>query len=77
MVHPRRQVRVARQSAHLDEVVAFYRDGLGLSEIDRFAGHAGWSSPRLLGQGRGDCRRSRRIPGRSGCRHVEMTGSGR
>lgn len=33
------QVRVARQSGRLDEVVAFYRDGLGLPEVDRFTGH--------------------------------------
>jgi len=36
------QVRVARQSADLDTVVAFCRDGLGLPEIGRFAGHAGY-----------------------------------
>lgn len=41
------QVRVARQTGRLDEVVAFYRDGLGLPEIDRFAGHAGYDGVML------------------------------
>jgi len=36
------QVRVARQTAKLDDVVAFYRDGLGLPEIDRFVDHDGF-----------------------------------
>jgi catechol 2,3-dioxygenase-like lactoylglutathione lyase family enzyme len=36
------QVRIARQTGRLDEVVAFYRDGLGLPEIDRFADHDGY-----------------------------------
>ena len=36
------QVRVARQTGRLDEIVAFYRDGLGLRQIDHFAGHAGY-----------------------------------
>jgi len=36
------QVRIARQSGDLETVVAFYRDGLGLPEIGRFAGHAGY-----------------------------------
>jgi GNAT superfamily N-acetyltransferase len=43
----RMQVRVARQSGRLDAVVAFYRDGLGLPEIDRFAGHAGYDGVML------------------------------
>jgi catechol 2,3-dioxygenase-like lactoylglutathione lyase family enzyme len=41
------QLRVARQSPRLHEVVAFYRDGLGLPEIDRFAGHAGYEGVML------------------------------
>ena len=41
------QVRVARQSPRLDEVVAFYRDGLGLPEVDRFAGHADYDGVML------------------------------
>jgi predicted N-acetyltransferase YhbS len=41
-VPPIRQVRVARPTDRLDEVVGFYRDGLGLPELGRFAGHAGY-----------------------------------
>ncbi|MBO0882745.1 MAG: hypothetical protein J2P17_20910 [Mycobacterium sp.] len=33
------QVRIARQTGQLDRVVAFYRDRLGLPEIDRFIDH--------------------------------------
>jgi catechol 2,3-dioxygenase-like lactoylglutathione lyase family enzyme len=36
------QVRIARQTGQLDEVVAFYRDGLGLPEIGRFTDHDGY-----------------------------------
>lgn len=39
---PVRCVRIARPTDQLDEVVSFYRDGLGLHELDRFAGHAGY-----------------------------------
>lgn len=39
---PARQVRIARPTDRLDELVAFYRDGLGLPELERFAGHAGY-----------------------------------
>jgi catechol 2,3-dioxygenase-like lactoylglutathione lyase family enzyme len=35
-------VRIARPTDQLDDVVRFYREGLGLPEIDRFAGHAGY-----------------------------------
>lgn len=35
-------VRVARPTDRLDEVVRFYRDGLGLAELGRFEGHAGY-----------------------------------
>jgi catechol 2,3-dioxygenase-like lactoylglutathione lyase family enzyme len=41
------QVRKARQTGQLDEVVAFYRDGLGLPEITRFADHDGYSGVML------------------------------
>src|SRR6266545_4981417 len=41
------QVRISRQTAKLDEVVAFYRDGLGLPEIDRFVDHHGYSGVML------------------------------
>lgn len=53
------QVRVARPTARLSEVVGFYRDGLGLSEIGSFTGHAGYSGV-MLG-----------LPGRS--YHLEFT----
>jgi catechol 2,3-dioxygenase-like lactoylglutathione lyase family enzyme len=43
----RLQVRIARQTAHLDTVVGFYRDRLGLPEIGRFAGHDGYDGVML------------------------------
>lgn len=36
------QFRVARHTRQLDELVAFYRDGVGLPEIGRFRNHAGY-----------------------------------
>jgi Acetyltransferase (GNAT) family/Glyoxalase/Bleomycin resistance protein/Dioxygenase superfamily len=48
--HPlgcRLQVRVARQTGRLDEIVTFYREGLGLAQIDHFAGHAGYDGVML------------------------------
>ena len=39
---PVRYVRIARPTDQLDEVVRFYCEGLGLPELDRFAGHAGY-----------------------------------
>jgi ribosomal protein S18 acetylase RimI-like enzyme len=36
------QLRVARHTRRLGEVVAFYRDGVGLPEIGRFQDHAGY-----------------------------------
>lgn len=41
------QVRVARPTDRLDDVVAFYRDDLGLSELYRFEGHAGYDGVML------------------------------
>jgi ribosomal protein S18 acetylase RimI-like enzyme len=41
-VLPARHVRIARPTDQLDEVVRFYRQGLGLPEIGRFDGHAGY-----------------------------------
>jgi catechol 2,3-dioxygenase-like lactoylglutathione lyase family enzyme len=41
------QVRIARQTTRLDEVVAFYRDGLGLPELTRFVEHDGYSGVML------------------------------
>ena len=37
------QIRIARPTDKLDEVVAFYRDGLGLPVIGHFERHAGFS----------------------------------
>jgi hypothetical protein len=42
-----RQVRIARPTDRLDEVVAFYRDGIGLTELFRFEGHAGYDGVML------------------------------
>ncbi len=36
------ELRVARHTERLDEVVAFYRDGLGLPEIGGFRDHDGY-----------------------------------
>jgi catechol 2,3-dioxygenase-like lactoylglutathione lyase family enzyme len=44
---PVRQVRIARPTDRLEEVVRFYRDGLGLAEIFRFEGHAGYDGVML------------------------------
>jgi catechol 2,3-dioxygenase-like lactoylglutathione lyase family enzyme len=41
------QVRIARPTDRLDEVVAFYRDGIGLAEIGSFRGHAGYDGVML------------------------------
>jgi catechol 2,3-dioxygenase-like lactoylglutathione lyase family enzyme len=40
---PIAQVRVARPTDKLTEVVRFYRDGIGLREIGSFEGHDGYS----------------------------------
>jgi catechol 2,3-dioxygenase-like lactoylglutathione lyase family enzyme len=36
------QLRVARHTDRLDEVVAFYREGIGLTEVGGFRDHAGY-----------------------------------
>ena len=41
------QVRVARPTDRLPEVVRFYRDALGLRELGSFAGHAGYDGVML------------------------------
>ena len=41
------QLRIARPTDRLEEVVAFYRDGIGLSVIDSFQNHAGYSGVML------------------------------
>lgn len=40
---PARQVRIARPTNRLDDVVAFYERGLGLPRIGEFHDHAGYS----------------------------------
>src|SRR4051794_14302896 len=47
------QVRVARHTARLDEVVAFYRDGLGLPVIGGFRDHDGYDGVFLALPGTG------------------------
>lgn len=44
---PVAQVRIARPTARLKEVVRFYCDGIGLQEIGSFEGHAGYSGVML------------------------------
>ena len=56
------QLRVARHTNRLDEVVSFYRDGLGLPELGRFEDHEGYSGV-FLG-----------VPGTHA--HVEFTSGG-
>jgi catechol 2,3-dioxygenase-like lactoylglutathione lyase family enzyme len=53
------EVRIARPTDRLDAVVRFYRDGLGLPELYRFADHNGYDGV-MLG-----------LPGRS--YHLEFT----
>ncbi|MGP3713595.1 VOC family protein [Brucella sp. RRSP16] len=36
------QVRIARPTDKLEDVIAFYRDGLGLPELAHFEAHAGY-----------------------------------
>jgi catechol 2,3-dioxygenase-like lactoylglutathione lyase family enzyme len=57
------QIRVARHTERLEEVVAFYRDGLGLPEIGRFRDHDGYDGVFLD------------IPGTGA--HLELTAGGR
>ena len=47
------QVRFARHTERLDEVVRFYRDGLGLPEIGRFENHDGYDGAFLALPGAG------------------------
>lgn len=47
------EVRFARHSEQLDEVVCFYRDGIGLPEIGRFEGHDGYDGVFLAIPGTG------------------------
>ena len=56
------QLRVARHTERLDELVGFYRDGLGLREVGGFRDHAGYDGVFL------------EVPG-SGA-HLELTAGG-
>ena len=56
------QLRVARHTERLDEVVAFYRDGLGLTEIGGFRDHDGYDGVFLA------------VPGTGA--HLELTAGG-
>jgi catechol 2,3-dioxygenase-like lactoylglutathione lyase family enzyme len=56
------QLRVARHTERLEEVVAFYRDGIGLEEIGSFENHDGYDGVFLA------------VPG-SGA-HLELTAGG-
>jgi catechol 2,3-dioxygenase-like lactoylglutathione lyase family enzyme len=56
------QLRVARHTERLEEVVAFYRDRIGLGEVGGFRGHDGYEGVFL------------EIPG-SGA-HLELTSGG-
>ena len=53
------QIRIARPTDRLEAVAAFYRDGLGLPELSRFARHEGYDGV-MLG-----------LPGRT--HHLEFT----
>jgi catechol 2,3-dioxygenase-like lactoylglutathione lyase family enzyme len=36
------EIRIARHTAQLEEILSFYRDGIGLREAGRFHDHAGY-----------------------------------
>jgi catechol 2,3-dioxygenase-like lactoylglutathione lyase family enzyme len=57
------QIRIARHTERLNELVRFYRDGLGLPELGRFEGHAGYAGVFLD------------LPGTDA--HLELTAGGR
>jgi catechol 2,3-dioxygenase-like lactoylglutathione lyase family enzyme len=57
------QLRVARHTERLGEVVAFYRDGIGLTEIGGFRDHDGYDGVFLA------------VPGTEA--HLELTAGGR
>jgi catechol 2,3-dioxygenase-like lactoylglutathione lyase family enzyme len=56
------QVRVARHTERLEEVLSFYRDGIGLPEVGGFHGHDGYDGVFLA------------IPGSEA--HLEITSGG-
>lgn len=47
------QLRVARHTERLQRVVAFYRDGIGLTEVGGFRGHDGYDGVFLAVPGTG------------------------
>ena len=56
------ELRVARHTNRLDELVAFYRDGIGLDEVGGFRGHDGYDGVFLA------------VPGTRA--HLELTAGG-
>jgi catechol 2,3-dioxygenase-like lactoylglutathione lyase family enzyme len=56
------QLRIARHTERLEQLVAFYRDGIGLPEIGSFRDHAGYDGVFLA------------IPGTDA--HLEFTAGG-
>jgi catechol 2,3-dioxygenase-like lactoylglutathione lyase family enzyme len=56
------QLRVARHTENLDDLVAFYRDGIGLRELGGFRDHDGYDGVFLA------------IPGTNA--HLELTAGG-
>jgi catechol 2,3-dioxygenase-like lactoylglutathione lyase family enzyme len=56
------ELRVARHTERLDEIVAFYRDGIGLTEIGGFRDHDGYDGVFLAVPGTGT--------------HLELTAGG-
>ena len=56
------QLRIARHTERLDEVVRFYRDGIGLTEIGGFRDHHGYDGVFLA------------VPGTAA--HLEFTAGG-
>jgi catechol 2,3-dioxygenase-like lactoylglutathione lyase family enzyme len=56
------QLRVARHTERLDELVAFYRDGIGLTEVGGFRDHDGYAGAFLA------------LPGTGA--HLELTAGG-
>jgi len=59
---PAMQLRVARHTERLQEVVRFYRDGIGLTQIGGFRGHDGYDGVFLA------------VPGTTA--HLELTAGG-
>jgi catechol 2,3-dioxygenase-like lactoylglutathione lyase family enzyme len=57
------QLRIARHTQRLEEIVSFYRDGIGLPEIGRFDDHEGYEGVFLA------------LPGTEA--HLEFTSGGK